>query len=131
MKGKRTSTTQPSRGKPKPVKAKKQGKVVSSAPISFSEKGFRALIEHSVEAITLLDATGKVIYDSPAANGMLGYGSEDWIGRSVFELIHPDDLQDVQDIFQKLVGAPGSNVKSMFRVRRKDNSWLWLEAVGT
>src|SRR5688572_23974657 len=121
MKEKRASATRPDRGKPKPGKvSKKPVRAVSSMPISFSEKGFRALIEHSVEAITLLDATGTVIYDSPAANGMLGYGAEDWIGRSVFELIHADDLQKIQDIFQKLVKTPGSHVKSTFRARHKD-----------
>jgi PAS domain S-box-containing protein len=135
MKGKQASTAQPSRGKPKRGKASKKidksKKAVSGAPISFSEQGFRALIENSVEAITLLDAAGKVIYDSPAANGMLGYGAEDWIGRSVFELIHTDDLQDIQDVFQKLVEKPGNHVKSIFRVRHKNGSWLWIEAVGT
>ncbi len=122
-------------GKPKPGKAnnksKKPKKAVSSAPISFSEKGFRALIESSADAITLLDAAGVVLYDSPAASGMLGYGPEVWIGKNVFQLIHADDLQKVQDLFRKLVEAPGSHVKSMFRLRRKDNSWLWIEAVGT
>ena len=45
-----------------------------------SEKRFRALIENSTDAITLLDASGNGIYDSPSAPGMLGYGPEDCIG---------------------------------------------------
>ena len=96
-----------------------------------SEKRFRALIENSSDAITLLDAKGRAMYDSPAAPGMLGYAPEEWIGREVFALIHPDDLPKTQDLFQKLVETPGACVNSTFRVHHKSGSWLWLEMVAT
>jgi PAS domain S-box-containing protein len=95
------------------------------------EKRFRALIENSSDAITLLDAKGSVIYDSPAAPGLLGYAPEDWLGREVFALIHPDDLSKIQDLFQHLVTTPGARVDKTFRVRHHSGAWLWLEAVAT
>ncbi len=96
-----------------------------------SEKRFRALIENSSDAITMLDAKGIAVYDSPAAPGMLGYAPEDWIGRDVFALIHPDDLPKIRDLFQNLVETPGARVNSTFRVRHKSGSWLWIEMVAT
>ena len=68
-----------------------------------SEKRFRALIENNADAITLLDINGNVLYDSPAASGMLGYGVEEWINRNAFELLHPDDLETTMGTFQTLI----------------------------
>ena len=97
----------------------------------FGERRFRALIENSAEAITLLDANGAVVYDSPAAPGMLGYGPQEWIGKNVFELLHPEDADRVLGLFQKLVETPGGRFDSVFRLRHTNGSWLWIEAVAT
>ncbi len=99
--------------------------------IQQRDKRFRALIENSTDAITLLDAEGKVIYDSPAAPGMLGHGPEDWISENVFKLMHPDDLRKNEDLFRILLGKPGEHVESAFRVQHKNGSWLWIEVIAT
>ena len=93
-----------------------------------SDKRFRALIENSSDAITLLDAGGRVVFDSPAAAGMLGYAPEDWYGKEIFPLIHPEDLPEIQGLFQTLAGTPGARAASTFRVRHKSGAWLWIEA---
>ncbi len=99
--------------------------------VEHSNKRFRALIENSADAITLLDANGVAIYDSPAAPGMLGYEPDELIGQNVFTLMHPDDLQINQDQFQNLLKTPGSRAKGTFRVRHKNGTWLWIEAIAT
>jgi PAS domain S-box-containing protein len=96
-----------------------------------NENRFRALIVNNADAITLLDASGIAIYDSPAAAGMLGYGPEDWIGQRVFELIHPDDLQKNRELFEEVSGNPGARINSTFRVRHKSGKWLWIDMVVT
>lgn len=127
--------TQHSKGKikKKPEKKTVQPTKRKNAPvdISFNESFFRALIEHSSNAITLLDSEGAVIYDSPAATGLLGYSPTEWIGKSVFELVHPHDLQNIQTIFQKLLKPKSKPANATFRLRRKDNSWMWIDAVAT
>ncbi len=94
-----------------------------------SEKRFRALIENSADAITLLDSNGVSVYDSPAAPGMLGYGPDELIGQNIFMLLHPDDLTYIQPLFQSLVEAPGTRLNSTFRIRHKNGSWRWIESV--
>jgi PAS domain S-box-containing protein/putative nucleotidyltransferase with HDIG domain len=103
----------------------------SEQALRESEERFKALIENSSDAITLLDTDGKTIYDSPAAPGMLGYGTKDWIGRNVFELLHPEDSSRSLGLFQYLIGTPGQRVATSFRVRHKNGSWVWLEMVAT
>ncbi|MBI5713451.1 MAG: PAS domain S-box protein [Chloroflexi bacterium] len=99
--------------------------------VELSHKRFQSLIENSADAITLLDADGIAIYDSPAAPGMLGYGPDELIGQNVFTLIHPDDLPNVQDLFQNLLKTPDTRVNGTFRLRHKNGMWRWMEGVAT
>lgn len=96
-----------------------------------SENRFRALIENSTDAITLLDADGHVIYDSPAAPGLLGYGPRELIGHSVFSLIHPEDLPRAQEIFKQILQKPRAKAQAVLRLRYKDNTWRWIEGTAT
>jgi PAS domain S-box-containing protein len=96
-----------------------------------SEKRFRALIENSSDAITLMDPNGVAIYDSPAAPGLLGYDTDELIGRNIFELLHKEDLDILLPLFQSLVATPGARSNNTFRIRHKNGSWRWIEAVVT
>src|SRR5437868_8393794 len=58
-----------------------------------SEKRFRALIEKSSDAIVLFDTNGMLLYVSPSTTRLLGYTPEELVGRSAFELIHPEDVE--------------------------------------
>ena len=107
------------------------GRRLAEQALHESESRFRALIENSSDAITLLDAQGVAVYDSPSAPGLLGYGDQDWIGRNVFALVHPDDLPEIQGLLSTIAQTPGVRVRSTFRLRHKSGVWLWMEAVAT
>jgi PAS domain S-box-containing protein/putative nucleotidyltransferase with HDIG domain len=96
-----------------------------------SEKRYRALVENNGDAISMLDANGNSMYESPASSRILGYKPGEWIGKNVFVMIHLDDLQRIRDLFQNLVAVPGLRVTSTFRVQHKSGSWLWVDAVAT
>lgn len=59
------------------------------------EERFRLLIENSYDIVTILERDGTIRYESPSIERLVGYRPEALIGRSVFEFIHPDDLQSV------------------------------------
>jgi two-component system, cell cycle sensor histidine kinase and response regulator CckA len=102
------------------------------AQLLESEKRFQALMEHSVGAIGLLDANGTLIYDSPAAPGLLGYETGELIGEDAFKLVHADDLPKVQALFMELVTTPGARLDNItFRLRHKNGQWSWMEATAT
>ncbi|NTU78764.1 MAG: response regulator [Chloroflexales bacterium] len=101
------------------------------AQLCASEQHFRALIEHSADAVTTLTADGTISYASPAAQRILGYRPEERLGQGSFSLVHPDDLAPTLERFQQLVHRPQTTVMSELRARRKDGSWCWLEATGT
>src|SRR6516162_3752104 len=60
-----------------------------------------------------------------------GYTTEEWVGRDVFDLVHPEDLAPVRERFGRLLRNPGGSQTSVHRCRHKDGSYRWLEARGT
>src|SRR5258708_35648179 len=95
-----------------------------------SDRRFRALIEHSSDVVTLLDASGTVLYASQSSQPVLGYASTENVARSVFELIHPDDQARALELFAELMQEPRRVAQIELRALHKDGTWRRLEAVG-
>lgn len=95
-----------------------------------SEEYYRALIENGSDIIGLLDADGIVRYQSPAVSRILDQPSEDAIGKSAFELVHPDDLPALREFFKCVLEVPGGTAGLEYRRRHRNGSWRMLEAVG-
>jgi len=96
-----------------------------------SERRLQALIENGLDHISLLDAKGNLLWESPSATNMLGYKFNEFIGKSIFDIMHPDDLGRVGPQFAEVARAPGIRRSGIFRVRRSDSVWCWVEAVVT
>jgi len=94
-----------------------------------SEERFRALVEHSSDVIALLAGDGRILYASQSAQPVLGYHYGENVGRSVFELLHPDDLTAIRAFLQDAVARPGEVLRTEVRARHKDGSWRDVEAV--
>ena len=101
-----------------------------------SERRFAALVEHSSDMVTVLDAHGRILYGSPSVTRVLGWPSGNVLDArgkpiSAFDLIHPDDLGPIADEFRFGVESGQRENRREFRLRRADGSWCWVEAVGT
>lgn len=94
-----------------------------------SEAHFRALLEHSFDAVSLFDAAGKILYTTPGTTQVLGYVDEEYVGHSIFEYIHPNDLSTAQNALASALDKPGELVSIEFRMRHKNGEWLWIEGV--
>jgi diguanylate cyclase (GGDEF)-like protein/PAS domain S-box-containing protein len=98
--------------------------------IQRSEERFRALVENSSDAVSLMDAKGTITYVSQAAVQILGKPVEAQVGRNAFETIHPDDIPACRDAFAKCLTHPGLRILTELRVRHRDGSWRVVDAVG-
>ncbi len=96
-----------------------------------SEKRFRALIENSLDEVSIIAADGSLIYESPSVNPTLGYEAGEFLGQSLFQLVCPDDLERVQRTLTKLLQDNSFHPREQFRLRHRDGTWRWVEAVGT
>ncbi len=88
------------------------------------------VVERGSDLMTLYEADKTLSYISPSAEEILGYESQELIGVSAFELVHPEDLalatRDAQE------AARGLDRKSPpLRLRHKDGSWVRIENMTT
>jgi diguanylate cyclase (GGDEF)-like protein/PAS domain S-box-containing protein len=93
-----------------------------------TEDWLRPVVEHASDVISLVGADGKVAYVSPAIVRVLGYQPEERVGASAVELVHPDDLAKVGDLFRELLHTPQFSISTEMRMRHKDGSWRHVEA---
>jgi two-component system, cell cycle sensor histidine kinase and response regulator CckA len=96
-----------------------------------NDERYRAMVESGSEALELLDAEGRLLYLSPAAEALLGFSSAERTGRSAFELIHPADLESTRVAFASLAAVPGARASLEFRARHRQGTWHHVEATGT
>jgi hypothetical protein len=89
-----------------------------------------ALIEHSSDAIALVDESGTVLYANPAAARMVGLPIAEIVSSNVFRWVHEDDLQTFRANFARRLNEPGVPVMNKFRLRHKDGTWRHIESVG-
>ena len=101
----------------------------AESALRWSEEHFRSLIENSSDIITIIDRHGRVSYESPSVERVLGYGPEELMGKSG-RLVHPDDVAGVTRIFKRRTAGAGGGSPLEYRVRHKDGSWRVLETVG-
>ncbi|MBI2678885.1 MAG: PAS domain S-box protein [Candidatus Koribacter versatilis] len=91
-----------------------------------SEARYRELVE-SIAAYSV-DASGKFLFVSPAVERLLGYKPEELIGRSMLELLAPEERgAGAQVLTERLAGAIGSTER---RILTRDGQarWVWGSA---
>ena len=96
-----------------------------------SEERIAALEQHSWDAVHLLSADGVILYESSSVIRVLGYRPDELVGRNSFELIHPDDVARVAELFGPLTTTPGLTLTAEVRVQHKDGSWPWMDCIAT
>src|SRR5437588_3935186 len=99
--------------------------------VGQSELSFKTLIEHSVDAIALLDSRGKVLYLSPSIERLSGYTAEELVGQIAFEFVHPDDQARTMAALAGVLQEPGTSLMVEYRLQHKDGSCRWMEATVT
>jgi PAS domain S-box-containing protein/putative nucleotidyltransferase with HDIG domain len=88
-----------------------------------SEERFRSLIENSSDLIALVDEGMTYTYTSPSHAKIIGYSSEELLGRKVTELIHPDEADSIADLIRLAVAADSFQTNLDFRLRDKQGDW--------
>src|SRR5213079_1653804 len=90
---------------------------------------FHALVEHSSDAVALLDETGAITYVSQAATRLLGYSVPELTGTNALGFLHPDDLDRAQRLCRQVLDEPGRPITAELRARHLDGSYRLVETV--
>ena len=107
------------------------GRKEAEEALRASEERFRSLIQNASDIIVVLDADGKIIYESPAVERILGFKPEQRIGTGAFGEVHPDDVGLVESKLAKLLKGPQERTSMWYRISDKDGSWHHFEAIAT
>ncbi|MDY6932301.1 MAG: PAS domain S-box protein, partial [Halobacteriota archaeon] len=92
------------------------------------ESNFRSLIENSSDAIVIIGRNGKVVYQSPSYEKILGRKKEEHIGDYAHRYIHPMDLPHMYKLFGRLLQSHETFEKIKLRLKHNDGSWHWIQA---
>jgi len=89
---------------------------------------YQFLIEHCSDIVLSTDDQGHYTYVSPSHERILGRG-DDVLGHSVFEFIHPQDIDYVKSSFQRALES-GQQTRVEYRYDHPSKGYIWLESIG-
>ncbi len=87
------------------------------------------LVQYSSDLITILEPDSTIRFQSPSVEA-LGYLPEDVAGKSIFDYIHPEDIEQVTETLAEILDDTGTVSPTEVRVRHADGSWRYIEAIG-
>ncbi len=96
-----------------------------------SEARYRFLAEHSPDLITLHDATGRILYASPATLPMLGVRPELMNGSPIEGFLHPDDAGNVAAEIRRTACGEKPEPSLPYRMRSADGRFVDVESSST
>ena len=98
-----------------------------ASKMASSFHGFRALIEHSPDAFSLIDLRGEILHASGSTSRMFGYRPEELVGWNYLDLTHPEDRDRSRRALEEALAKPQDPLQWDVRVRHKDGSYSWVE----
>ena len=101
----------------------------AEARLRRQEEQYRLLAENVTDVVTHLDPATRLLYVSPSVENLLGYDPEAITGKRALDFVHPEDqaacAQAVTDALEE-----GGRPRIEFRIRTKNEGYLWVESVG-
>jgi diguanylate cyclase (GGDEF)-like protein/PAS domain S-box-containing protein len=91
------------------------------------EAHYRLLANNIADIIILTDARGRLRYISQSVEPVLGLRAKDLIGKSCFDMVHPEDRESVRQATIRLNGVDSVSTV-VFRHYRADGTLAWVES---
>jgi PAS domain S-box-containing protein len=98
----------------------------AQAALRESRERYRSLVDNVQDLLCELNQDGRYLYVSQNYADVLGYAQAELLGRNAFDLVHPDDLAAVTDVFNN----PSGQGRTVFRYRHRNGEWRWMESTG-
>lgn len=91
---------------------------------------FRALVDRLPDCVFVTDEWGTVIHANARSTEVIGISLEDAIGRSMLDIVHPDDAAGVVTSYTSMQHRSDLGTPIEVRVRNARDEWLLFEIVG-
>lgn len=96
--------------------------------IRYNEERLRLMVKNLSSIIVIISAEGVQRYVSPAVEKLSGFTPEEVTGKNINEVIHPDDLQEVNEAWYDCINNPEKIIKVAYRHIHKTKGWAYFEA---
>lgn len=93
-----------------------------------SQELLHVITENMSDMIRVTDLQGKNVYVSPSHFKGLGYTAEDRLGKSGLDIVYPEDIDEMINIFAEGMTSK-QPVRAEYRVWHADGRCVWLETV--
>ncbi len=93
-----------------------------------SESRFRRLVEKSTDIVTILDSSGRTMYQSPSSEAILGFAPDEMVGAPHTSVVHPSDTSCVATALQTLSATPAGSIELEYRIRDRSGRVRWIES---
>ena len=101
-----------------------------AAALRESETRFRRIMSNLQDFVAQVTTEGIYEYVAPSSLALLGYSPDQLQGKSIFTLVHPDDVDGAVTRFEAVI-QHGVTVRGESRFRHADGRYLWFERVGS
>lgn len=92
-----------------------------------AEKNLRRITDNMQDVITQVGPDGTILYASPSHTWIIGVDPGTIIGHSIFERIHPDDIEEAFSILSAAMTQAKRPELFALRYLRSDGAYIWLE----
>jgi len=101
----------------------------TESAVRQSEERFRCLVQNASDIIAIIAADGVVKYVSLSITRILGYEPQDWLGKTAFEFVHPDDRAKAERLKTDALENPGTNITAVLPLLHANGEWQDFEVV--
>src|SRR5262249_53306310 len=100
---------------------------LTSDALKTSEARLRAILDNSIDIITVVDKKGDILLANDAGERLLGYSAKE--GKlELFEHLHPDDRPRAERSIGELFGGATENVPRALRVADVHGDYHFIES---
>ena len=90
---------------------------------------FRSLVHFASDLITVVDPGGRIRYQSPSAQKLLGIDPYALLGKDYLALVDPEDRSHLESIFAALGSAAGGSATAEYRVEQAGGASRYVESI--
>ena len=106
-------------------------KTRATKDLAVKEEEMRQTFEHAAIGMIVVDLNGRLRKANPKICEILGYGEKEILEKTVFDFVHPEDVDSAKVEFEGAIAVQGG-FKTEKRCRHKDGSYIWIyEAVAS
>ncbi len=97
--------------------------------LRLSEARFRSIVQQLSDIVFILDGDFQIVYDTPSIKGILGYNEGSLVGKSIFDILLPDDKKSILIKINQIKKKKDSTITIEARVQKSNGEYIPSELV--